>query len=176
MWIDESYHEGSIGGVYVLAGVADTKSDLRLLTRLAGNRSYLHWADRAQRQQTVEAINTIRPNVSLWVAHGVRRKRQEPARSRCFDALLRGVPDSGSLRIEGRRDQQDDRDRSTIRNTDRVLGGATDFEFVTKTASPLLWIADAGAGMASSYFSSAKGSDHWWRQLRPNILTIAHLA
>ena len=92
-----------------------------------------------------------------------------------MEAVINDMSHDHALRIEGRRDAQDRVDRSSIQNHDRATGRATSYVFVDKRASPLLWVSDATAGMASAYFASAKGSDHWWRNVRPARLMISHL-
>ena len=171
------------GFVYVVAGVRpiDADQDLtRLAALLLPGQRYLHWRDEpnARRREIVAVLNEIALDIAVAVAVDVRPRRQEHARAICLahvvsEALAAALPVT-AVAIESRGAQLDERDRYTIRDELRRLDrhAAPTIEFVTKTASPLLWIADAVTSMASAHFSEAPGSDYWWRSLRPNRLII----
>jgi hypothetical protein len=79
-----------------------------------------------------------------------------------------------SFAIEGRGEDLDRRDRSSILDAVRRMNRrpAPEIVFVSKTASPLLWVADAVSSIASCHFGDERGSDHWWRQFRPPRITL----
>jgi hypothetical protein len=183
IWVDESSRPSSDGFVYVIAAVrlVDPADELgRLRGLLLGRQRYLHWRDEQQqrRREIVSVINELRLDVYVACSVGVRPKRQEQARSACLASVVREAAiDRGplpSVLIEGRGRDLDRRDEYTVQNEARdVLPGAAPLvSFVAKSASPMLWVADAISSMASAYFAEAGGSDFWWRSLHAHRLTI----
>jgi hypothetical protein len=186
IWIDESARTSANGIVYVVAGVR-AEGDSRPVHRLDELRfpaqRYLHWRDEpaVRRREFVSVTNELALHVTVAVAHAVPPRRQERARAACLalvarDALQSPEPVTG-FRIEGRGQQLDKHDEFTVTDVVRRIRHQPSplIEFVPKSASPILWVADAVAWMASTHFSDAPGSDHWWRSLRPSRLTILHV-
>lgn len=183
VWIDESARETTSGVVYVIAGVrltGDARSSARLRDLLLPGQKYLHWRDEPnhRRREIVGVLNELPLDVTIAVAYEVRIRRQEQARSRCLasvasECLTRQIPVT-QFAIEGRGGHLDLRDRFSILDESRRINHrpAPAIEFVPKTASEALWVADAVAYMASTHFSDEPGSDHWWRTLRPSRLTM----
>jgi hypothetical protein len=183
VWVDESARPSVAGIVYVVAGVRmiSGTSDLRRLYELLlpGQR-YLHWRDESKprRREIVGVINEMRLDIYVAHAQGVALRGQEAARRACLGSVVREVAvDDRSVAlvsIEGRGRALDLADRYTVRNECRdVLPGAPpEVAFVSKTASPLLWIADAVSSMASAHFAHSGGSDFWWRSMQPDRLTL----
>jgi hypothetical protein len=143
-------------------------------------QKYLHWRDEpnTRRHEIVSVLNELPIELTIATAHEVQSKRQEHARSLCLadvarEAIRHHVP-IRRFAIEGRGRNLDLRDRSTLLDEIRRLNQrpAPAIDFVSKTASPLLWIADAVSSMASTHFSDEPGADHWWRALRPARITL----
>lgn len=186
IWIDESARASADGIVYVVAGVR-AEGDRRPVHRLDELRfpaqRYLHWRDEsaARRREFLSVTNELAVNVTVAVAHAVAPRRQEPARAACLALVARDALQSPQpvtdFRIEGRGQQLDKHDKFTVTDVVRRIRHQPSplIEFVPKSASPLLWVADAVAWMASTHFSDAPGSDHWWRSLRLSRLTILHV-
>jgi hypothetical protein len=183
LWIDESGRPSPNGYVYAVAGVRpalrSTRSD-RVADLLLPSQRYLHWRDEpsGRRREIVAVINELRLDVHVAYAVGIRPRQQEAARSACLssvvsEAAIHAVGLAG-VNIEGRGRDLDIRDEYAIRNVSRrVLPHAPPtVVFVATTASPLLWVADAVASIASAYFAESGGSDFWWRSLRSYRLTL----
>lgn len=183
IWIDESARTSVAGIVYVVAGVrmlAGGSNMRRLHELLLPGQRYLHWRDESKprRREIVGVINELHLDIYVSHAQGVALRGQEAARRACLGSVVREAAlDDGLLAtvsIEGRGPTLDLADRYTVRNESRgVLPGAPpEVAFVSKTASPLLWIADAVSSMASAHFADSGGSDFWWRSMQPDRLTI----
>ena len=86
------------------------------------------------------------------------------ARAACMLALAAEFDRGPGVRweIEGRREHLDQRDIDAIHNAHRAgeVSSAPTLNFVSKSASPVLWVADAAAATASAYFAGAGRSDH----------------
>ena len=184
VWIDESARSGALGIAYVVVGVRNVGLDLsafqRLDSMLLPGQRYVHWRDESsrRRRELVAVFNELALDVTVAFAEGVGARRQEEARHLCLVELIReaavGPHRLDRVAIEGRGKDLDLRDRSTVLNECRVSmpGAAPHVDFVAKPASPLLWVADAVASMASMHFADHEGSDFWWRELRVPRLTM----
>jgi hypothetical protein len=172
-FIDESIRMSAEGYVYLLAAVCPTPRTGPLLSLrpvlLPGQR-YVHWRDETNIRRTafIEAVNTMAFDVTVTVMERVPNGGQERARAACMLALATEFDRDPGVRweIEGRREQLDQRDVDTIHNADRdgELSNAPTVNFVSKSASPALWVADAADSAA--HFAGAGRSGHWWRPLR----------
>jgi len=180
-FIDESIRVTPDGYVYVLAAVsptARTGSLASLRTVLLPGQRYVHWRDETtmRRAALVEAFNAMAFDVTVAVAEHVPNRGQERARAACMVALAAEFDRGRAVRwdIEGRRERLDQRDIDTIHNAHRSgqLSKAPMLNFVSKSASPALWVADAAASTASAYFARVGRSDHWWRSLRFSRLVV----
>jgi hypothetical protein len=185
-WIDESSRETVTGLVYVVVGVrlaGDARSLARLNELLLPGQTHFHWRDETdpRRRSLVATLNELPIDVIAAVAFEVPRKRQEHARSQCVAALaqesLRRQSPVSDFAIEGRGAPLDRRDRFSIFDAARAVNHrpAPTVSFVAKSASPVLWVADAVASIASSHYSDEPRSDHWWRSLRVAKLTSLHV-
>jgi hypothetical protein len=129
-----------------------------------------------RREVLVAAVNTMAFDVTIAVMEHVPNRGQERARAACMLALATEFDRDPGVRweIEGRREQLDQRDVDTIHNAHRdgELSSAPTLNFVSKSASPVLWVADAAASTASAYFAGPGRSDHWWRSLRFSRLVV----
>jgi hypothetical protein len=183
VWIDESGRPSSDGFVYVIAAVrlVDPAARMdRLEALLLPGQRYLHWRDepRQRRREIVSVINEVRLDMYVAYSVGVRPKQQERARTACLGSVVREAAVDQSplpaVHIEGRGRELDRRDEHTVLNMSREVlpGSPPALAFVAKTASPLLWVADAVSSMASAYFAEVGGSDFWWRSLHAHRLTI----
>ena len=145
--------------MYVLAAVcptARTGSLASLRTVLLPGQRYVHWRDETtmRRAALVDAFNAMAFDVTVAVMERVPNRGQERARAACMVALAREFDRGRAVRwdIEGRRERLDQRDIDTIRNAHRSdqLSKAPMLNFVSKSASPALWVADAAASTASA--------------------------
>jgi hypothetical protein len=185
IWLDESARTSAQGIVYVVAAVRSgaPSGQSRLTSVLRPAQRYLHWRDESSemRQVIVGALNEIGLDAYVATALSVRPKGQEAARSACLAAVVREASlDScglDSVVIEGRGDVLNRHDEYTVRNEGRSVqpGLPLQLTFASKSAWPLLWAADSISSMASAHFSGAGRSDHWWRSLRADRLTIRHI-
>ena len=180
-FIDESIRMSPDGYVYVLAAVrptARTGSLASLRTVLLPGQRYVHWRDETdvRRATLVDAFNAMSFDVTVAVMERVPNRGQERARAACMVALAAEFDRGPGIRwdIEGRRERLDRRDIDTIHNAHRrgQLSNAPTLSFVSKSASPALWVADAAASSASAYFAAVGRSDHWWRSLRFSRLVV----
>ena len=132
---------------------------------LPGQR-YVHWRDETNERRTalVDAFNTMAFDVTVAVTERVPNRGQERARVACMLALATEFDRGPGIRweIEGRSKPLNQRDVDTIHNAHRggQLSNAPTMHFVSKSASPALWVADAAASTASAYFARAGRSDH----------------
>lgn len=182
VWVDESGRPSAHGMVYVVAAVRLTRPMTldRLTAVLRPGQRYLHWRDasRSDRREIVGVLNELSLDVYIATAIGIRPKRQESARRLCLAALVREASADGgpldSIVIEGRGRQLDLSDEFAVHNEARVVqpGKTPKVSFVAKTASPMLWVADAVSSMASAHYAETSGSDHWWRSLQAARLTL----
>ena len=180
-FVDESIRMSADGYVYVLAAVSPTHRTGSLVpvrrVLLPGQR-YVHWRDETNERRStfVDAINTMAFDVTVAVMERVPNRGQERARAACMLALAAEFDRGPGFRweIEGRREHLDQRDRDTIHNAHRSgeLSNAPALRFVSKSASPAFWVADAASSTASAYFARAGRSDHWWRTLRFSRLVV----
>ncbi len=180
-FIDESIRMSPDGYAYVLAAVCPTPrtgSLVSLRRVLLPGQRYVHWRDETnvRREALVDAFNTMAFDVTVAVLERVPNRGQERARAACMLALAAEFDRGAAVRweIEGRREHLDQRDIDTIHNAHRggQLSNAPTLNFVSKSASPALWVADAAASTASAYFARAGRSDHWWRSLRFSRLVV----
>ena len=186
LWIDESARSSVNGVIYVIAAVR-AESDSHRVDRLDDLRfrdqRYLHWRDEPanRRREFIGVTNELALDVTVAVAQGVPSRGQERARAKCLSSVVRQALQQPTpvahFRIEGRGQHLDRLDEFTVADLVRRMRHQPSpmVDFVSKSASPILWVADAVAWMASTHFSDKPGSDHWWRSLRPARLTILHV-
>ncbi|OEJ36381.1 hypothetical protein BGK72_39070 [Streptomyces agglomeratus] len=158
-WLDESFHENSESGFYILAATIidpTVTDDVRAAIRaLKGRRdtSKSHWTemDHRQRRHAAQLVAVQSGLHVVAVGTPVPKRRQERARSKSLTALvveLHGF-EVDQLYIESREAALNKDDISTVaRARQTVLPKGTVFraDHVHGRAEPLLWISDIVAG------------------------------
>src|SRR5216683_6579407 len=120
-YVDESLRVRE--GLYVLAAVivADAEADghreaLRAL--LYRRQLRLHWRDESskRREELIATVRTLRDTGAVVIAIGVPSGRQERARRKCIERLLRELADRGITTVvfERRHPKLDARDRVLV--------------------------------------------------------------
>jgi hypothetical protein len=167
-YIDESLRIPQ--GLYLLAAVivadadaSDYRAALRAL--LYRRQIQLHWRNESakRRSQLIAAVCELRHSGAIVIATGVPGSRQERARRKCIDRLLRELVSRSIARVvfERRHPDLDARDRAMIAALQRQksLPAALRATWQPATDEPLLWLPDIAAGAAS--LAEAGNSTYW---------------
>lgn len=108
------------------------------------------------------AVNLIEEHVAVAavLAHRAGRTAQVQARGRVLGGLVKDLARDGvdHLIIESRRPRDDGRDRSVLLDTRRTSAATFTYDWRTK-AEPLLWYADALAGVAREQLTFGVSED-----------------
>lgn len=166
--IDETAPEvnGSVIYVIVSAVLLETESCARAqLQAVIGRRSRpFHWNREGERKrlamaQAAESIGAL----ARGFEQACGRKTQDAARAQLLATALEWAVANGAeqIIIERRSKVQDQRDTATVKRTLRRLGVPIDRPIVRwrGKSEPLLWIADAIAGVAHErYYPPINGA------------------
>jgi hypothetical protein len=185
-WMDESGYDRAEGCSVVLAavrhsmaGIDELREDLRGL--VLGGAGYLHWRDEADERRglVISVLNAHELKVHVVSADRVARKQKERARSLCLRVLLRSLEAAGvnDLVAETRGSELDLRDHHTLNDARRAgIGVGVTLRHRPKRADPMLWAADASAGLIGAFYAEqGRGSHHWFQQFRPVELHQHHV-
>lgn len=159
-FIDKSYvartkHYLMAAVILDVADIEDTRALIRSVRR--HRRAAFHWHDERPetRHQMLALVAASSPLQLVVVTKPVAERRQERARATCTGSLLAQLqafdPPVDDVVFESRTATLDQRDPQRIEGL-RVQGRADPelrYSFDTK-AQPLLWLADAVAGAATS--------------------------
>ncbi|RSD26422.1 DUF3800 domain-containing protein [Amycolatopsis eburnea] len=155
---DESFHENTDGGFYVLAAAvlpADRHDELReAMLQIRGRRrgSKLHWypMDHQEKLDVAKRIADFDELHVVTVGTPVRPRRQERGRALCLQRLVTELHDAGVgvLVAEARQADLNARDIATVTATRHRLpaGSRCRIEHRFGADEPLLWISDVVAG------------------------------
>ncbi len=156
---DESFHEDTTGGFYVLAAAVlpvarhDELREVMLDIRCGGRRSSkLHWypMDHQEKLDVTKRVADFDELQVVTVGSPVRPKRQERGRRLCLQRLVTELHGAGvdTLIAEARQDDLNKRDIDSVRYARRLLPKGTRFQIEHRFGAdePLLWIADVVAG------------------------------
>ena len=170
-YVDESLRVRE--GLYVLAAVivADADADghretLRAL--LYRGQLRLHWRDEGARRRgdLITAIRGLRHTGAIVIAAGMAPGRQERARRKCIERLLRELASRGIAEVtfERRHKDLDAYDRTMISALQRQqsLPVALRASWQPAVSEPLLWLPDIAAGAASL---AETGDETYWKEL-----------
>lgn len=158
-FVDESIRLGE-GGAYLVAAAVVTDVDLdqarrRVRSVIPHRQPRFHWRDESepQRRRMLEAIVELGPTAAAYVCIPTGR-RQDRARALCLNRMLWDLKQLGATRVvfESREPHNDRKDARTIERAKRAGAAAADLEYAFRRPleEPLLWIADALAGVASA--------------------------
>ena len=160
--VDETVAELQGGVTYVLAAVtfADAQAarqDIRVLT--AGRTRSFHWHREgpSTREAAIERLEA-HAVATRTLAGRAGRQAQTGARAKLMSELVTDLADAGvgHVIIESRGPREDGRDRSVILDNFRERAtGAFTYDWRTK-AEPLLWYADALAGLAREHLTQGQ--------------------
>jgi hypothetical protein len=185
-WMDESGYDRPEGASVVLAAVRHTQVDIDALREdlnglLLGASTYLHWRDEGddRRRLIIEVLNAHQLRVHVVITDRIAQRQKERARSQCLRVLLRSLEDAGvtDLLAESRGPELDRRDHHTFNDARRAgIGLGLTLSHGPKRADPLLWAADAAAGLVGAFYAEqGRGSHHWFQQFRPFELHHHHV-
>ena len=178
--IDETvvYHGGGV--TYVLAGVVfhDAQPARRAFRELTADRKRpFHW--RREGSTLREAAITLLENhiaTTYLLARSTGRRGQVTARRKLLTYLVAELTNEGvdHLIIESQDSALDGRDRNTILSWFQANSTDPAFTFGWRTKTePLLWYADALAGITHEYL--ADGQTHLFERLqKARIITDVH--
>jgi len=171
---DESFHEDTTGGFYVLAAAVlpvDRHDELReaMLEVRGGRRSSkLHWypMDHQEKLDVAKRVADFDELQVVTVGSPVRPKRQERGRAMCLQRLVTELHSAGvdTLIAEARQADLNKRDIDSVRHARRMLPTGTRFHIKHRVGidEPLLWIADVVAGAVRARIN---GTDTFFQQL-----------
>uniref|UniRef100_UPI003F49ABA5 hypothetical protein n=1 Tax=Amycolatopsis sp. CA-151526 TaxID=3239921 RepID=UPI003F49ABA5 len=156
-FVDESFHEHSTAGFYVLAAAVlpvERHAELReIMLSVRGSRSgKLHWQvlTDAQRHEVAKRVGDFAEMQLVAVGTPVRPRRQERGRALCLQQLVRELHGAGvdGVIAEGRTSALNARDVRTVQQARHSLpkGAGLRIEHVLGAEEPLLWIPDVVAG------------------------------
>lgn len=165
-FVDESIRAGE-GGVYLVAAVVVTDVDLdearhRVRSVIPRRQPRFHWRDENEtlRRRMLAAIVELEPTVLSYACVPVGR-RQDRARALCLNRMLWDLKELGaaSVTFESRESHNDRKDARTIERAKRAGAAAADLEYAFRRPleEPLLWAADALAGVASARVANVGG-------------------
>lgn len=163
-YVDESLHRTD-GGVYVVAAavVVDRLHDpvRDALSRVTPRGRRFHWrTEQDAERRAMLALLAELPAGSLraYVAAPCPPRRAERCRRKCLEQLLVDDPATRSLVIESREPHNDAKDRSFIAAMIRAGACPAGLEYRHSRPhdEPLLWLADAVAGIVSAAASSER--------------------
>ena len=175
--IDETviYHGGGV--TYVVAGVVfhDAPPARRAFQQLTADRKRpFHWRREGptRREAAVTLLETHIAAAHL-LARSTGRRGQITARRQLLTYLVAELTNDGvdHLIIESQGSALDGRDRNTILDSFQATstGPAFTYEWRTKT-EPLLWYADALAGIAHEYLADGQ-TQHFERLQKAGVIT-----
>ena len=170
-YVDESLRVRE--GLYVLAAVivadADADSHRRALRALLyRGQLRLHWRDEGSRRRAdlVAAVCGLQHTGAVVIAAGMAPGRQERARRKCIERLLRELAGRGIAEVtfERRHEELDARDRAMVAALQRQqsLPAALHASWQPAASEPLLWLSDIAAGAASL---AETGNETHWKEL-----------
>jgi hypothetical protein len=185
-WMDESGYDRADGCSVVLAAVRHSGNGIDLLRDdlrglLLGEAGFLHWRDEGveRRGLVISVLNSHELKVHVVSADRVARKQKERARSLCFRVLVRSLEAAGvnELLAESRGPELDLRDHHTLNDARRAgIGVGLTLRHGPKRSDPMLWAADASAGLIGAFYAEqGRGSHHWFQQFRPFELHQHHV-
>lgn len=174
-FLDESTPNDRSGIYYVTAAVvvvADPQAVRELALSVVENKTthkYFRWSTDKRpgpRQRMLDVLSESGAAVFAAVAHPVKPTRQTHARAQTLVEIATQLAHEhiNTLVIESGDTHQDQRDRQTLvdlQHQNPALAIPT-YRFATKT-EPLLWLADAAAGIVSSAVTGKDAS--WLNQL-----------
>jgi hypothetical protein len=178
---DESYHEASSGGFYVLAAAVfdpvshDLARTAMCEIRGTRNTNKRHWyeMDAQQRSEAAKIVAGLNGIHVVTIGTPVPHKRQERARAKCLQRLVLELYDLGvtELLIESRNRRLDQRDVNTITGVRHSLSKGARFHLshVSGSDEPLLWVADIVAG---SVRANRQGQSSYWLDLKDRIREV----
>jgi len=170
-YVDESLRVRE--GLYVLAAVivADADADRHrqaLRALLYRGQLRLHWRDEGsqRRGDLIAAVCGLRHTGAVVIAAGMAPGRQERARRKCIERLLRELASRGIAEVtfERRHEDLDARDRVMVAALQRQqsIPAALRASWQPAASEPLLWLPDIAAGAASL---AETGDETYWKEL-----------
>jgi hypothetical protein len=158
-YVDESIRR-SESGIYLVAAAIVTDVDLdearyRVRSVIGRGQPRFHWRDESepQRRRMLEAIVELGPTAAAYVCVPTGR-RQDRARALCIGRMLWDLKELGARHVtfESRQPHNDRKDARTIERAKRSGTAAAELRYVFQRPldEPLLWVADALAGVASA--------------------------
>ena len=176
-YIDESQHVTGVG-VYVVAAVVildDEAQQIRDQVRSATPRGRrFHWRteERRERDNMLNILAALPPqSVRAYAAQPCPSDKTERARRKCIESLLLDIhgSDVRALVLESRQERNDKRDREVLAHFARIglVAGEVTYRHERPQAEPLLWAADAVAGVVSA--SRIGRGEHYWESIRGTV-------